>query len=174
MIGRLGLLALLAAPVPTPLGVGPRYHPPAGARPVAGLRCLAREPARFGVHVELFANRRAAIVPAGIGIAPPLRRDGPYVRGGRCSYPLRTREPTGVVEVVRGARLTLGTLFSIWGQSLSPVRLAGFRGRVHAFVGGRPWRGDPRSIPLSRHAQIVLEVGGYVPPHASFLFRKGL
>ena len=54
------------------------------------------------MHVELFANRRVVIVPAGIGIVPPLRRDGAYVLGGRCSYPLRTREPTGVVEVAGG------------------------------------------------------------------------
>jgi hypothetical protein len=41
-------------------------------------------------------------------------------------------------------------------------------------VGGRRWLGDVRAIPLKRHAQIVLEIGGYVPPHARFLFPKGL
>src|SRR5438046_2534422 len=94
----LALAALsLAAPVPTPIGVGPRYHPPAtsarvaAAKPVGALRCGAAG-ARFGVHLELFANRRVVIVPAGIGMAPPLVRDGAYVRGGRCSYALRTRE----------------------------------------------------------------------------------
>jgi len=45
---------------------------------------------------------------------------------------------------------------------------------VLAFVGGRRWRGDPRAIPLARHAQIVLEIDGYVPPHASFLFPRDL
>jgi hypothetical protein len=174
MRAPIALAALLVTPIPTPVGAGPRYHPPASTRPVPGLRCSAQEQPRFGVHVELIANRRSAVVPAGIGIRPPLQRDGPYVRGGRCSYPLRTREPTGVVEVVRGTQLTLGTLFSLWGQPLSPTRLAGFHGRVQAFVGGRLRRGDPRSIPLSRHAQIVLQVGGHVPPHAFFLFRKGL
>lgn len=168
------LAAIVAAPIPTPVGAGPRYHPPAETRPVAGLRCSAREEARFGVHIELFANRRVVVVPAGIGIRPPLVRDGPYVRGGRCSYPLRTREPTGVVEIVPGTRPTLGTFFSLWGQPLSRTRLGTFRGRVSAFVYGRRWRGDPRSIPLTRHAQIVLEVGGYVPPHVFFLFRKSL
>jgi hypothetical protein len=170
----IALAALLVAPIPTPIGAGPRYHPAADTRPVAGLRCSAHEEPRFGVHVELFANRRVVIIPAGIGILPPHRRDGPYVRGGRCSYPLRTRDPTGIIELLRGARLTLGTFFSTWGQPLSPTRLAGFRGRVHVFVGGRRRDGDPRSIPLTRHAQIVLEVGGYVPPHTFFLFRSGL
>jgi hypothetical protein len=28
-------------------------------------------------------------------------------------------------------------------------------------------------MPLARHDQIVLEVGGYVPPHARYLFPVG-
>jgi hypothetical protein len=79
-----------------------------------------------------------------------------------------------VIEVASESRLTLGRFFSVWGEPLSRMRLAGFRGAVSAFVGGRRWAGDPREIPLTRHAQIVLEVGGYVRPHASFLFRHGL
>jgi hypothetical protein len=27
-----------------------------------------------------------------------------------------------------------------------------------------------RTIPLRRHAEIVVEVGGYIPPHTFFLF----
>jgi hypothetical protein len=174
------LAAALALPTPRPIGAGPLYRPPptsaavARAVPVEGLRCSRALARRFGVHLELFAKRLVVIVPAGIGIAPPLRRDGAYVRGGRCSYPARTREPTGVIEIEDGARLTLGEFFDLWGQPLSSTRLAGFRGRVTAFVGGRRRPGDPRTIPLARHAQIVLEVDGYVRPHASFLFPRGL
>ena len=168
--------AAAAGPVPSPIGVGPRYHPAAETVPVSGLRCSSAEVPRFGVHLELFADRRVVIVPAGIGIAPPLRRQGAYVLGGRCSYPLRTREPTGVVEIVRGASLTLGELFEVWGQPLSKNRLVGFSSRspILAFVDGRRFAGDPWTIPLRPHAEIVLELGGYVPPHSAFLFRKGL
>jgi hypothetical protein len=127
------------------------------------------------VHLELFAARRVVLVAPGIGIAPPRRRKGAYVRGGRCSYPVRTREPTGVVEVEAGGHeRALGHLFSVWGQPLSRDRMAGFRGRVRAYVGGRRWRGDARAIPLRRHAQIVLEVGGYVPPHRTYRFPPNL
>ena len=53
-------------------------------------------------------------------------------------------------------------------------RLGRFRTRggasVAAFVDGRPWRGAPGSIPLTSHAEIVLEVGPHVPPHASYKF----
>jgi hypothetical protein len=164
-------------------GVGPdaRWRPPslsravADAKPVRGMRCLRRDRRpRFGVHLELFAARRVMIVAPGIGVAPPRRRVGAYVRGGRCTYPARTREPTGVIEVEAGAPRRLGDLFALWGQPLAPRRLAGFRGRVEAYVGGRPWTGDPRAIPLTRHAQIVLEVGGHVPPHRRYHFPPGL
>src|SRR5689334_9559651 len=136
------LATSLALPAPRPIGAGPRYHPAAtsgsvaSALPVGPLRCSAAPVPRFGVHLELFAGRLVVVAPAGIGVAPPLRRDGAYVRGGRCSYPARTREPTGVVEVAAGRRLTLGQLFDLWGRPLSPTRLAGFRGRVTAFVAG--------------------------------------
>ena len=39
---------------------------------------------------------------------------------------------------------------------------------------GRRWHGDPAKIPLVRHAQIVLELGGYVRPHPRYLFPKAL
>ena len=171
-------------PIPTPIGVGPLYHPGAAsppvlrAEPVGPFRCSSARRGRFGVHLELFANRRVMIVPAGIGIAPPLVRDGATVRSGRCSYPIRTRQPTGVFEVERGSRLTLGDAFAVWGRPLSRTRLAGYRARrgdqIRAWVGGCPWRGPLARIPLQRHAQIVLEGGGFVPPHASYLFPRGL
>jgi hypothetical protein len=179
----LALAALAAGPVPTPIGAGPRYHPPAApkrvlqGRPVGALRCGAGG-RRFGVHLELFARGRVVIVPAGIGVAAPRSRVGAFVRPAGCSYAARTLEPTGVVEVLRGARLDLGDLFAVWGQPLSSTRLAGFSTRrgapVRAYVDGRRWRAGLAAIPLRHHAQIVLELGRYVPPHRSFRFRRGL
>jgi hypothetical protein len=163
--------------------VGPeaRHRPPSlGPRaargvPIAGMRCTKAQSPRFGVHLELFAARRVVLVAPGIAIAPPRKGDGAYVHGGRCSYPVRTREPTGVIEVeARGSEKTLGQLFAVWGQPLGRTRMAGFGGRVHAYVDGRRWRGGPAAIPLRMHAQIVLEVGGYVRPHASYRFPPGL
>lgn len=166
--------------VPLPTGHGARYRPSehgiavAHARAVGRLRCTARPGARVLAHVELFADRLVVPVPPGIGIAPPLARRGAYVRGGRCSYPVRTTEPTGLLELSRGARLSLGDLFAVWGQPLSRTRLAAFsataRSPVRAYLGGRLWRGDPRTLPLAAGAVVVLEVGRYVPPHASYRF----
>ena len=169
----------LGGPIPTSIGAGPRYHPPAApsrvlhGEPVGSLRCRAGG-ARFGVHVELFAHGRVVIVPAGIGVAAPRKQDGAFLRPRGCSYAVRTLGPTGVLEVRRDARLTLGRLFAVWGQPLSATRLAGFSTRrsapVRAYVAGRRWRGRVRAIPLTWHAQIVLELGRFVPPHRSFRF----
>jgi hypothetical protein len=144
---------------------------------VSGLRCGRAAPTLFGVHVELFAHGRAMVVPAGIGVAPPLVRDGAYVRAGRCEYALRTHEPTGVVEVATRRPVTLGDLLALWGQPITPTRLAGFAAGggagVAAFVDGRRVA-DPRAVALRRHAQIVLMIGRRVPVHARYRFPPGL
>jgi hypothetical protein len=41
---------------------------------------------------------------------------------------------------------------------------------VDAFIDGVRWHGDPRAIPLNRHAAIVLEIGGYFPPTRRYVF----
>ena len=164
---------------PRPIGVAPAYHPvaaPLHGRPVGRIRCTRAPTKRYGIHLEVFARRRVVIVPAGIGVAPPFVRRNAFVEPRGCTYPLRTLGPTGIVEVASGSRLTLSHLFRLWGQPLAARRVVGFRSSrpVLAFVGGRRWRRDPRAIPLRRHAQIVLEIDGYVPPHPRFLFPAGL
>ena len=176
--------AAAATVIPTPIGVGPRFQPGSSTpSTVHGLRvgsftCARSRVSRNGVHLELFANDRVVVVPAGIGIAAPLQlRRGDVVSGG-CSYPARTREPTGVIEIVRSTRLTLGDFFEIWGQPLGPHRLVGFRSdsahAVRAYVDGRRVVGALEAVPLRRHAEIVLELGRYVRPHTTYRFRSGL
>lgn len=168
----MSLLVALAVAVlppsvqPWPIGAGPRYQPPAttalvrGARPVGRFAC-GRATVRFRAHLELFANRQVIVVPAGVGVSR------------RCVYPVRTTAPSGVVDVAARAA-TVGDVFRVWGQQLGGRRLLSFSSsRVLAFVGGKRVSGDPRSIRLTPHAQIVLEIGGYVPPHPSYLFPRG-
>jgi hypothetical protein len=165
--------------VPTPIGTGPAFMLPAtgdavqAARPVAGFTCQTSTAPGTTVHLELFARNRVVIVPAGIGVAPPVRREGAHVTGGRCFYAIHTLDPTGVVHVPAGGQATLGQLFAVWGQPLGPTTIAGFRGRVQAYVDGLPVAGDPRRIALRRHSEIVLESGPFVPPHDSFQFPEG-
>jgi hypothetical protein len=179
-----GASAKTPSPIPTPIGVGPLFHPGVSnlsaqrGLPVGSLRCSRVPGARVGVHLELFARGRVVIVPSGIGMALPLRRQGAYVLSSRCSYAVRTREPTGVIELAGATRVTLGDFFDVWGRQLTERRLVGFRAsdgqHVRAYVDGRSRRGDPRAIVLRPHAQIVLEVGRYVRPHVTYQFRKGL
>jgi hypothetical protein len=153
-----------SAAIAVPIGRHARFKPQArtdasGGR-VGRMVCLPDAGPRDGAHLELFAAGRVVVIPRAIGVA----------RG--CSYPVRTRDRTGVVEV-RG-HATLGDLFAVWGAPLSPTRLLSFRGRVRAYVDGRRVSGDPRAIALHRHASIALVVGPPVPYHASYRFVPGL
>jgi hypothetical protein len=174
------VVTLPADQQPLPAGRGAGYRPrpisPAVARraPIQGLHCTRTHGRFYGVHLELYARRLVLGVPSGIGIAPPQRRSGAYVLGGACSYAVRTFEPTGVVVVDMRPTVDLGTLFAVWGQPLSRHALGSFRGPVRAFVGGRRWLGTPGSIPLGRHAEIVLEIAGAVLPHPRYRFPPGL
>lgn len=161
---------MIAAPGPVypwPIGPGPRYQPTVAnaavhaGRPVGELRCANGR--RFAVHLELFANRRVVVVPRRIGIA-----------AGGCRYPLSTDAPTGVVEVLAGHTYTLGDLFRVWGRRLGATRLLSFGGRVSVFVNGRRATGKPADVRLTKHDEIVVEVGPYVAPHVDYLFPKGV
>lgn len=155
-----------------PIGRGAAFHPPArGALPGACRSPLGR---RDGVHVELFAANRVVLVAAGIGVRGPLAHSGGRITGARCYGNLATLEPTGVVLIRPGARLTLADLFRAWGRPLSARRLLSFRGPVTVFVDGSRRSGAPGAVPLTRHAEIVLEVGPHVPPHPAYHFPPGV
>jgi len=171
-----------ASPIPSallgqarPIGTGPRFHPPVTG-PVAGA-CAATLGPRDGVHVEVFAANRVLLLPAGIGTSPPRALLDGRVTAARCYGALVSLDPTGVVLVRPGARLTLAALFRSWGEPLSATRLASFGAapgnEVAVFVNGRKWPGAPSAVPLTRHAEIVLEVGPHVPPHSSYMFPPG-
>jgi hypothetical protein len=158
-----------------PIGLGRRFQPPARG-PTIGT-CAKQLGAREPSHVEVFAANRVVILPAGIGTRPPRRAVDGTVMTARCYSALVTLAPTGVVFVRPGAHLRVADLFRSWGQPLSRRRLASFTATpgsdVIAFVDGRRWREAPGAVPLTRHAEIVLEVGPFVPPHRSFMFPRG-
>ena len=62
------------------------------------------------------------------------------------------------------------TCFASGASPSDRRRLLSFRGPVAVFVDGRRIQGDPGAVELHPGAQIVLEVGGYVPPHRTYLF----
>jgi hypothetical protein len=169
-----------AAPVVTPIGRGALFELPTGARadrgaPIGRLRCTPSAGRWADAHLEVFARGRVLIVPPGVGIALPRRQAGAAVRGGRCSYAVRTTDPTGVIRYRPGRRLSVGDVFAVWGQPLTRTRLCGFRSRsgVRLYVDGRRVAGDPAALVLRRHAEIVIEIGPFVPPHAAYVFAGG-
>lgn len=143
---------------------------------IDGMSCQASSAVLSVAHIEVFAEDRVVVVPAGIGVAPPLRRQGAYVSGGSCVYPLHTLEPTGLVLIGPGRPHTLGQFFEVWGQPLGDAVVAGFRAargdHVAVYIDGITWRGNPTAAPLTPHAQVTIEVGPRVPPHARYVFPR--
>ena len=158
-----------------PIGRGPAFQPPATG-PVPG-PCSATLGARVGVQVEVFAADRVVLIPAGIGTRPPRSYVSGRIAKAGCFGGLVTVDPTGLVLTRPGARLELGDLFKAWGEPLTPKRVLSFPvpegAHITVFVDGRRWRGPVERVPLRRHAEIVLEAGPYVPPHAAYTFPPG-
>lgn len=154
------------------IGRGERFHPPARG-PMLG-PCRAPLGPRIAAHVELFAADHVVLVGAGIGTRPPRTLSAGRIVSARCYGAIVTLDPTGVVLARPGPDATLGGLFRAWGQPLSRTRLASFSapagGHVSVFLDGRALRGAPALVPLTEHAEIVLEVGPHVPPHTFYTF----
>jgi hypothetical protein len=155
-----------------PIGHGAAFHPPARGPVLGG--CRPTPGRRTGTHLELFARDRVVLVASGIGVRGPLRHSGGRIVRARCYGSVMTLDPTGVIRVRAGTRATVGDVFAAWGRILAARRMLSFRGRVRAYVDGRRWtRGAPAAIPLTRRAEIVLEVGPYVEPHRRYHFPPG-
>jgi len=132
---------------------------------VDGIACQASEQVGYHIHSHLaiYASGTRQAVPAGIGIP------------GKCLYWLHTHDATGVIHVESPVQrvYTLGQFFDIWGQPLSTTQVGRTTGDVTAFLNGKRFSGDPRSIKLTPHALIQLDVGKVVPPQP-FTFPAGL
>jgi hypothetical protein len=152
-----------------PIGRGARFQPDAGSHVIGVCRPMLGR--RLRAHVELFGADRVVLLAAGIGTRAPRRiRDGQVAHAG-CFGALVTLDPTGTVYFRPGSRPTLGDLFRAWGQALGGARIASFTGgRVRVYVNGQPHRGAPQTVRLTNGAEIVLEVGPHVPPHARYSF----
>jgi hypothetical protein len=152
-----------------PIGRGPRFQPELHGS-VTGI-CTAPLGRRDQVHVEIFGANRVVLLPAGIGTRPPRRLTDGRVVGATCFGALVTLDPTGIVYLRPGHRVTLGDLFDAWGQPLTAARIASFTGGpVRVYVNGRQQGGAPRTVPLTTGSEVVLEVGPHVPPHRGFTF----
>lgn len=188
-LSGLGPLRPASAPgKPGPEGVPVPAAPPlagtktiATGRKVDGISCDTSEKLLYHVHAHLtiVVNGKPRQVPAGIGIPGGVAErtpGGPFTGGGTCFYWLHTHAPDGVIHIESPTRrtYTLGDFFDEWGQPLGPDRAGPAKGRVTALDNGQVWTGNPRDIPLTRHAQIQIEVGTPLTAPEKITFTNGL
>jgi hypothetical protein len=132
-------------------------------QPIAGISCDAMEGNRIHIHQHLL------ILDRGKPVAVPLDVGRPA--NGQCLYWLHTHTPDGVIHIESPTNrtFTLGDFFAIWNQPLTTKRAASAfttsGTTLKTWVNGKPYSGDPAKIPLTKHADIVIEVGPpFVPP----------
>src|SRR5215475_9952549 len=149
---------------------------PTGAT-VDGIACQTSEQVAYHIHdhLTIYASGVRQVVPAGIGIPGPQQVVNGFVEGGKCLYWLHTHDTTGIIHVESPVRrvYTLGQFFDVWGQPLSGTQVGRATGHVTASLNGKTFTGDPRSIKLTPHAVIQLNVGQAVSPQP-FTFPAGL
>ena len=152
-------------------------HGAAQGATVDGIQCQTSEQAAYHIHAHLavFVSGASRAVPAGVGIPGPQQVVSGFVEGGKCLYWLHTHDATGIIHIESPVQrvYTLGEFFDIWGQPLSSTQVGRAAGHVTAFVNGKAFPDDPRSIKLTPHAVIQLDVGTVVPPR-SYTFPSGL
>jgi hypothetical protein len=188
-LSTLGTLKPLPSPGPNgsegvPVPAGPPLASTAtgaSGKTVDGISCDRGEQVAFHIHAHLtvFVNGAARQVPAAIGIPGAQAENtpnGPFIASGTCFYWLHTHAPDGIIHIESPVQrtYTLGDFFDIWGQPLSANQVGAARGPVTALYNGRVYQGNPRDIPLEKHAQIQLEVGKPLISPASITFPSGL
>jgi hypothetical protein len=182
---------LQAAPAPGP--VGPEGVPIPAAPPltgtatkatgqkVDGIGCDTSEQTLFHIHAHLtvFVNGAARQVPAGIGIPGAQGQNTPngtFIGSGTCFYWLHTHAADGIIHIESPVQrtYTLGEFFNEWGQPLSAHQVGPSSGKVTAIYNGHVYVGNPANIPLTKHAQIQLEVGSPLVGPEKITFPNGL
>jgi hypothetical protein len=147
-------------------------------QPVDGIEGSSSEMLKVHVHshLALFYKGEQIAIPQGIGIVKPFREENGFVGSGQGFYWLHTHDATGVIHVESpdNRAYTLGNFFNVWGQPLDADNVAGLKGKVHAFVDGKPYAGKARDIKLGAHTQITLVVGEPPVSPPVYVFPDGL
>jgi hypothetical protein len=124
-------------------------------------------------HLDIYVDGRKVPVPALIGIDPAVG-----------FAPLHVHDTSGVIHVesptVRS--YTLGEFFAVWGVRFTSTCLGGYcaagNRRLRVYVDGAPYRGDPTTITLEPHQEIVVAFGTAAqlpsPISSSYRFPPGL
>jgi len=149
----------------------------------AGLVPETAERLTFHVHAHLdvFVNGQKVTVPAGLGIdiTNPGVHEFANIAGATgygginppcataCISPLHTHDVTGIIHTESATvKLNrLGQLFTEWGVKLDKNCVNTYCKPSHKiayYVNGKPYTGDPTTIPLSNLEEIAIVIGS--PP----------
>jgi hypothetical protein len=133
---------------------------------VDGIQCAPVEQLAYHIHshLQVYVNGQPRALPAAIGMLGPVAQQtayGPFYGAQQCIYWLHTHASDGVIHIESPTKriYTLGNFFDEWHQPLSHTQVATAKGKVSAFLNGKPWKREPRTIPLLPHASIQLDVG---------------
>jgi hypothetical protein len=162
-LSRIAIAALpasFALAAITPRAMWAQQLRPASGEPVNGISCDAMEGQRLHTHQHLVIldHDKEVAIPPNVG--------QPQVR--QCIYWIHTHTPDGIIhiEAPLDRHFTLGDFFDVWGQPLSKKTAATARAAkgssLRIWVNDKRYTGDPRAIPLTPHADIVIEAG---PPY---------
>ncbi|MDE2030721.1 MAG: hypothetical protein KGI58_00450 [Patescibacteria group bacterium] len=125
-------------------------------------------------HLDVYIDGKSVPVPAGIGVNP---------MAGFIS-PIHTHDGSGVIHIEspKVQDFTLGQFFDIWGLKFSKEAIGGYTNdqanTLKVFVNGKEFTGDPRTIVLASHQEIVVTYGTTKelpnPMPSSYAFTEGL
>jgi len=141
-----------------------------------GLPALSQEGTVLHIHqhLDMFIHREHISIPASIGIN----------EGARFISALHTHDTSAVVHVESPVAqdFTLGQFFDIWGVRFDKECLGGYcndgANMLKVFINGAAFAGDPRSLVLAPHQEIVVTYGTEeelpTPLPASYSFDPGV
>jgi hypothetical protein len=166
------VLVVVFVVLPSPSRSGPQatlsttkgpWAIPSNAAPyiaAAGLQALGQEQTNFHyhAHLEVFVNGTRVTVPQYVGFE--------IANGNAIGLSsLHTHDTSGIIHIESSTNVPfiLGQFFTQWGVRLGRGELGGWvdgGGKsLRTYVGGHLFNGDPSTIVLRRHEEIVLWYG---------------
>jgi hypothetical protein len=120
-------------------------------KPIDGVQCVNSEAYHVHALVSIYKDGVRLGLPAEVGL-----------KG--CTYELHTHDHTGVVhnETDLKKNFTFGQFFAVWGKELTATSAAGMANpRYYIIENGKmtPFTGDPATIQLVRHRELVILLG---------------
>lgn len=154
-------LFVLGASGKNPLGGVGAAHPTATESPgktIAGVGCNPMEGVVYHVHAALRVYNKGKLIPQS--------NDSGHNYNNDCLYWLHVHDQSGVihVEAPKVIHPTLGTWIDVQRTTnsagdVSPIAMNKAGLQRHVWLNGKRYSGDPRSIVLKQHTDIVIEYG---------------